>query len=132
MLMETATNRRALSLMSSSCRAARSCCDELMSWKALRAMDRAVAVCSGVRTVLVAEPTAFTSLKSAVYVGEVNAGGGPGRNWLGDLSVSGCSCAIHGSKNGTNAGGVGRVTPGRRRVVERDPVRNGRRPHGGR
>ena len=78
----------------------------------LGAMNRAVSVWSCVRTVLVAEPTAFTSLKSSVYVWEVNAGGGPGRNWLGDSSTSGRICAIHGSKNGANAGGVGRQTPG--------------------
>ena len=84
----------------------------------LPAMNRAVAVCSGVRTVLVAEPTALTSLKSAVYVGTRHGRRGPGRNWLGESSSSGRSWDSHGSKNGANAGGggvgfgVGRQTPG--------------------
>ena len=111
-LMATAANSRALSLMSSWCRAARSRSEELTSGMVLPAMNSAVAVCSGVRTVLVAEPTAFTSLKSSVYVWDVSAGGGPGRNWLGESSSSGRIWAIHGSKNGANAGGVGRQTPG--------------------
>src|SRR5262249_30875959 len=41
----------------------------------------AIAVCSGVRCVLVLPPTALISLKSRFHVSLVSAGGGPGRNW---------------------------------------------------
>ena len=69
---------------------------------------------------LVAEPTAFTSLKSSVYVWEVKAGGGPGRNWLGDSSTSG-RILRHPRVEERRKRRRGRAPdPGRRRDIERD------------
>src|SRR6478735_1163583 len=40
------------------------------------------------------------------------AGGGPGLNWLSEAIVNGVTWLSHGSRNGKNAVGVGRQTPG--------------------
>jgi hypothetical protein len=75
-------------------------------------VNSAVSVCCGVRVEPTFAPSALTSLNSAVYFADVIAGGGPGRNCVGDVIVSGVTWLSHGSKNGAFAGGVGRHTPG--------------------
>ena len=88
-LMSTAANRRAVSLMSIACRAVRS---RRAAWYgpiATSVVNIAVCVCSAVRVEPVFAPSALTSLKSAVYCADVNAGGGPGRNCVGDVIISG-------------------------------------------
>src|SRR5258705_8530935 len=69
-------------------------------------------VWSSVRTALTLEPKSRTSLNSWRYRSDPIAGGGPGRNWLGDSSSNGSTCDSHGAENGAIAGGVGRQTPG--------------------
>src|ERR1700704_957602 len=73
----------------------------------------AVWVCSGVRIVLFALPSALTSLKSRAYRALVRGGGGPGRNWSGEGSANGVIVAnCLNSGIGANTGGVGAQRPG--------------------
>jgi hypothetical protein len=75
-------------------------------------MNSAVSVCCGVRAEPSFAPNAFTSAKSAAYCAEVVAGGGAGRNWLGDSIISGVVSLRYLAKNGALAGAVGRQRPG--------------------
>jgi hypothetical protein len=59
-----------------------------------------------VRSVLLAEPSLLTSLKSAAYCSLVNAGGPSARNWDGSPNANGLTCASQGVSGGLNDGGV--------------------------
>ena len=67
MLMSTAANRRAVSLMSIPCRAVRSRSAAWYGPIATSVVNSAVSVCSAVRVEPTFAPSALTSLKSAVY-----------------------------------------------------------------
>src|SRR5262245_43870799 len=112
MLMSTAANSRAVSLMSIACRAVRSRSAAWYGPIATSVVNSAVSVCCAVRVEPTFAPSALTSLKSFVYSAEVNAGGSPGRNCVDDVIVSGFTWLSQGSKNGGNVGGAGRHTPG--------------------
>ena len=64
------------------------------------------------RTVDVAEPYAFTSMKSRVYRAEASVGGPGGPNWVALCTSSGVTNPSHGSNIDRKPGGVGRQTPG--------------------
>src|SRR5436190_7564235 len=66
-----------------------------------------MSVCSGVRVVLIREPTAFTSLKSAAHVSLVRPGGGSTRNCELLFMLNGVTLAIHGTRPGANDGSPG-------------------------
>jgi hypothetical protein len=72
----------------------------------------AVSVWAWVRTVDVAEPSAFTSWKSRVQRAEVSFGGAGGANRVGLRTSSDVTKPSQGSIIGANMGGVGRQTPG--------------------
>src|SRR5689334_8076538 len=77
------------------------------------AQNRAKAVWSAVRTVLVVPPTAITSWYAAVYSALSRAGGGPGRNCDGLAMANGVTNAKFRPTGGPNPGGVGDHIPGR-------------------
>src|ERR1700739_4557585 len=79
---------------------------------AVDTQKRARSVSAGVRVLLVADPISLISLKSRVYRGLVNAGGGPGRNCEPSRRKKGCTVPQPGSSAGRNAGGVGIQSPG--------------------
>ena len=56
--------------------------------------NRPIAVSSAVRIVLFSSPSERTSSKSAAYRGLDSAGGGAGRNWRGERSTNGVTCAV--------------------------------------
>ena len=82
-------------------------------WRTTFAVQKsAIAVCSGVRVVLVAAPSDLTSLNAATHCGLDSDGGGAGWNWPARLSRNGRTLAIHGVCGAAYALGVSRQTPG--------------------
>src|SRR6478672_2482038 len=63
---------------------------------ALVVQNRAIVPCSALRIVLVAPPTATTSLKSRAYAELDRAGGASGRNWSGRSMRNGRTRDTHG------------------------------------
>src|SRR5437867_13018592 len=76
------------------------------------AQKRAMVDCSAVRVELVAAPSCLTSLKSAVYLALVRAGGPVGRNSELVIMQKGLRKAHCANKYGVKDGGVGTHAPG--------------------
>jgi hypothetical protein len=68
-------------------------------------------VSSGERTELALFPQSLVSLNSVAYCALFNAGGPPGRNWLGELITHGVIVANWSPENGRFPGGVDRHAP---------------------
>src|SRR3954451_11102555 len=69
-------------------------------------------VCSGVRVVLVAEPSDCTSSYAAVHAALVSAGGAGSRDCEPDVGTKGCTEPQVVNTGGGNAGGVSWESPG--------------------
>src|SRR6476620_6652046 len=80
----------------------------------LSTQNKAISVCSGVRSlgvVVPSPPRRLTSFTSAAYFFESKAYGGPGRNWVASFSMNGVTFPQPGAKAKVK-GGVNLYSPG--------------------